>query len=62
MFRALSDCNTITGYEVKLKLGGQAGVGGGGGGGVYPLGAIVMVLRGVLVFIVRVVNPPPRTL
>jgi hypothetical protein len=35
---------------------------GGGGGGVYPRGPIVMVLRGVLVLIVRVVNPPPRTL
>jgi hypothetical protein len=66
MVRALSDCNTIKGYEVKLKLWWARGWGVvvvvGGGGGVYPLGAVVVVLRGVLVFIVRAVNPPPRTL
>ena len=57
--RALSDPSTMKGYEVKLKLW-RSGV--GDCGVVYRLGAIVMVLRDVSVCIVRVVNPPPRTL
>jgi hypothetical protein len=57
--RALSDPSTIKGYEVKLKLW-RSGV--GGCGVVYPLGAIVKVLRDVSVCVVRLVNHSPRTL
>jgi len=59
--RALSDPSNIKGYAVKLKLW-RLGVGVGGCGVVYPLGAIVMVLRDMSVCIVRIMNPLPRTL